>query len=466
MEVLVNSPRCALPVLQGADQRLVDRYQKCFMSQLSNAQILASGFHSLPDTNAAFSATQAVWRFLNNASVTLPMLVKPILDQACTAIVRDSKDWVLVAIDWSNIRFNSHRAKQQRVALSRRDDQGYQLLTALAMNDVDGAPIAPLCLELQANNGVHSTRAATPQKSVSSLESLQPVMDHVKSNVVATQRPTVFIIDREADSAGNYRTWDAAGHHFIVRADDQPQVMYNDQTMSAGAVADALKTQNAFTECRKILYKNRPATQFIAEASVVLVRPATKTRKDKDGKIRKEKIAGAPLPLRLIVSEVRDDQGKVLARWLLLCNLPRTVDAATIALWYYWRWKIENFHKLLKSAGYDIEQWQQETPEAIARRLLITAMSCVVVWDLARLETSAAEPLRNILVRLSGRQMKRGKMKPNFTIPALLAGLGILIPMLALLEEHTVEDLRAMAEKLLPGILQIQSGKSKIKKDV
>ena len=30
----------------------------------------------------------------------------------------------------------------------------------------------------------------------------------------------------------------------------------------------------------------------------------------------------------------------------------KDIDASTIALWYYWRWKIETFFKLMKSAGH------------------------------------------------------------------------------------------------------------------
>jgi IS4 transposase len=47
--------------------------------------------------------------------------------------------------------------------------------------------------------------------------------------------------------------------------------------------------------------------------------------------------------LRLVVTEVRDLGGRVLARWLLLTNVPTELaDAATIARWYYFRWRIEN----------------------------------------------------------------------------------------------------------------------------
>jgi len=157
---------------------------------------------------------------------------------------------------------------------------------------------------------------------------------------------------------------------------------------------------------------------------------------------------------------VRDvASGEVLARWLLLTNVPASeADAATVARWYYWRWRIESYHKLLKGAGQQVEQWQQESAAALARRLLVAAMACVVVWRLARDDRPQAAAMREVLVRLSGRQMRRGKATRGFTEPALLAGLGVLLPMLELLEHHDVADLRAMAEAALPGLLRREGG--------
>ncbi len=62
-------------------------------------------------------------------------------------------------------------------------------------------------------------------------------------------------------------------------------------------------------------------------------------------------VAGEPVTLRLIVSEVPAANGRVLAQWLLLSNVAATVAAGRLALWYYWRWRIESFFKLLKGAG-------------------------------------------------------------------------------------------------------------------
>ena len=50
------------------------------------------------------------------------------------------------------------------------------------------------------------------------------------------------------------------------------------------------------------------------------------------------------MTLRLVVSRVDPADGGPVAEWLLLTNLPAAVSAATVALWYYWRWRVEMFH--------------------------------------------------------------------------------------------------------------------------
>ena len=152
------------------------------------------------------------------------------------------------------------------------------------------------------------------------------------------------------------------------------------------------------------------------------------------------------MALRLIIVELRDTEGKVLAHWLLLSNVP--LDWATsdqLARCYYWRWRIESFFKLLKSHGQQLEHWQQETGPAIFRRLLVAAMACVVVWQLQADESPSAMELKTVLVRLSGRQTKR---KRPHTAPALLAGMWALLSMFALLEHYDLRKLRQLANKI------------------
>ena len=93
---------------------------------------------------------------------------------------------------------------------------------------------------------------------------------------------------------------------------------------------------------------------------------------------------------------------------LLLTNVT-AVNTATIALWYYWRWQIECFFKLLKQAGHHLESWQQESAAAIAKRLLVVSMACVTVWAIAADKSKEAAELRVFLIKLSGRQMRHKK---------------------------------------------------------
>jgi hypothetical protein len=248
--------------------------------------------------------------------------------------------------------------------------------------------------------------------------------------------PVVHIIDREADSVGHYRSWDQAGHLFLIRADDDRLVDFEGQERLLPEVVDLLRQRGLFHHSREVLYRGKRARQYVAEAAVTLSRPA----KRKHGAVLEP---GRPLTLRLIVSEVRDDEGKVLATWLLLTNLPGVVSAAEVALWYYWRWRIESTFKLVKSAGQNLEQWQQEDAYAVSRRLLVALMACVVVWRLARGTTPEAAQLRRVLIRLSGRQMKYGV---EYTEPALLAGLWVVLQMLELLEHYDLDELRRLLQ--------------------
>jgi hypothetical protein len=133
--------------------------------------------------------------------------------------------------------------------------------------------------------------------------------------------------------------------------------------------------------------------------------------------------------------------------WLLLTNLGAEVEASVIAEWYYWRWLIESYFKLCKSAGQHLEQWQQESAEAVAKRLLIGAMASVVVWQVQRENSPGGEELRQLLLRLSGRQVRRGQA----TAPALLAGMWVLLAMLDVLSHYDLAELKQMERLMLPG---------------
>src|SRR5262249_58483630 len=237
-----------------------------------------------------------------------------------------------------------------------------------------------------------------------------------------------------ADDWTQYGAGRADAGYCRVRANSSRKVRWQGGEWSLADLAGRLP----FRRCREVQYKGQKAVQHVAEAEVVLDRPAWRHRR-RGGRVINERVPGPPLTLRLVVSRVCDATGRTLAVWDLLTNVPAEVDTATVALWYYWRWRIESLFKLLKSAGQQVEHWKQPTGAAIAKRLVVAAMACALVWRLERQPSAEAGTLRALLVRLSGRQMRWGR---EATAPALLAGLWVLLAMLEVLEAHSVEELR------------------------
>lgn len=422
------------------DERLQSRYQTLVKAHMHTATPIAAGPSAVHDGSSALAATQAAWRFFNNERVTLAALAQPLLAAGARAAI-DCGTTLLIH-DWSKVDYGNHRSKRDTRQLTHLHDVGYELTTALLISATDGSALAPMQMHLKTGAAMHST-GTSPGLDDHHLDQVLPTM--AASRQWGLPRPPVHVIDREADSVGHLRQWHQAGHDVLVRADDR-RVLWQDQETLLSQVVTSLQASSSFTQARTIDFQGKAMTQHVAEATVTLHRPAKK--RGQDGKQRE--VPGEPLMLRLIVAQVRDDQGKTVATWMLLTNVAATsADAATIALWYYWRWRIESFFKLLKSAGQQIEHWQQETGAAIARRLLVAAMACVTVWQLERQKSAEAQQMKQLLVRLSGRQTKRAR---PCTASAMLAGLFVLLPLLDLLATHhgDLSEIRRLAEQTLP----------------
>ncbi len=404
-----------------------------------SAQALAAGIGALPDTRSSAAYTQAAWRFLNNPRVGLQELARPLLSAAVPMADAHCEDYALIMHDWSRLYFGKHTRKTDRRQITHKTDIGYELQSAVLVSDVSGKPLAPLVHNLMNDKCVYSTMHARPRRCAKHLDELSTRM--LWLDELGWGKVPVHIVDREADSAAHWRAWCAQGSRFLVRAKDTPRVCFEGAPITSRELAERLSYQSA----GEVLYHERRAHQSIAQAKVVITRKA-KPKREFKGK-RVAPVAGVPLALRLVVSRVHDDQGRLLAQWLLLTNVSDEVDAATIARWYYYRWQIESMFKLLKSAGQQVEDWLQDDALAIAKRLVVASCACVLVWQLAALTSPQAIEIQHFLVRLSGRQTKRRR---PVTAPALFAGLWMLFSTLTLLEHYDVAQLKQYARFVFP----------------
>jgi hypothetical protein len=385
------------------------------------------------------SFAQKLWRFCIDPRVEESALIEPMHEAVRQEVA--SRPGVLLGIhDWSTLSFGSHHSKTDRATLTHAKDVGYDLASVLVVRGDDGAPVAPVLVSLTTADGVLSTRDDVPAVDICHIDQVLGAMQYVRDQDFGAT--VVHVIDREADSVNHWRQWTADGHLALVRADDR-KVLCDGQGTSLTATAERLRQEGAFEDAGEVLYHGRKARLFVAEAGVVLHRPGKRT----EGK-KKFEVPGPPLPLRLVVTEVRDNQGRVLARWLLLTNVPADLaDAATIATWYYFRWRIESLHKLLKSSGWQLEAWLQRNGERIMIKLLLALGACTSVWALERRGDSGSVTFKQLLMELSGRQTKRIRA---ITTSGLLAGLWVLQSALGALASHGLEQLNAMLEHHLP----------------
>jgi hypothetical protein len=421
------------------DRRLQKRYLILVHSHMRQAPKLAAGIASLPGVGSSWTCTQAAWRFLNNDRVKLSALIEPLREEGRERANASSAPFVMLVHDWCKLTYR-HRARKRDLAqLTHGTDVGYELTTALLVSADDGSPLAPMEMHLKTEEGVLSTRTPAP-RCVGHLEQILPTMK--ASRRWGVRKPILHVIDREADSVDHYRRWDKAGEKFLVRGDDR-RVKWRGKSRLLSEIRVELREDGAFRNMGDARHHGHRAELWVAETEVVLHRPAKKNIKGK-----KYERPGRPLALRFIAVQLRDEQGQIiLAEWLLLTNMPvELASAELLARCYYWRWRIESFFKLLKGHGLELEQWLQETGQAIARRLLIAAMACVVVWKLQADDSPKAVELKNVLVGLSGRLTKRSR--PH-TAPALLAGLWVLLSMASILEHYPLQKLKQLAAEIL-----------------
>jgi len=397
-------------------------------SHLKANQRLAAASHAELGTQSSFAATQAAWRFYDNEKTTLSKLAQPLVAASCDGIAEHCESYALIVHDWSGINYSKHKGKTDKKVLHNQYEQGYELQSSIALSDKNGMPLGVLVQNLVTQDGVLSSYQGDGwHKEHEHLQELATRVQWLEKQAI--KQPQVHIIDREGDAVEWLRA--CPNSQFLIRCRKNSTVRFNDQCLQVQALAQQLDYS---TPAREVRYQGKIAYQSVAQCRVDVVRAAKPKRKQHD---KVKQIHGEPFSAQFVVSRIVNAQGDVLAEWYLLSNV-FAVSAQTIATWYYWRWQIECFFKLLKGQGLQLEDWQQESGLAIAKRLLVATQACVLVWQLQQNDSPQATEFKTFLVRLSGRQMK--KQRP-ITPSALLEGLGLFLTMMNALDLYSIDQL-------------------------
>jgi len=412
---------------------------------MNHKQNSTNGLNLLIKDIDGFSQAQSAWRFYNNSNVDIESLNSPMLETGLKAIEEECSKYLLVAHDWSLISYRNHTAKddcieERRSNSTEAKSKGYDLQSSLAISDRTGKPITPLIHNLKTKNKIYSTYNHAIDMRLTHLNELSQRIKYI-NNDMAIDKKIVHIIDREADSVGFFRALDKEDF-YIVRALDRVTVEYNGSKTTQKELA---KTINLGEYVKTIKYKKREVKIYVNSVDIEITRDAYEKKVNEQGKVSYKKIKGEAVKSRFIVERLVDKENNVVATWLLLSNLKDDVDSKTIGLWYYYRWNIETYFKLLKSSGFNLEKWQQETAGAIFKRLLIASYACLLVWQIEHSNHQNIIEVKKFLVKLSGRLVSRDK---DSTSPALLAGIWSFFSTMDILELYDIEKLFSMKKEL------------------
>lgn len=411
-----------------------------------------NGLRLLQGGIKGLSEVQASYRFFNNSNVTSEELFKPIVENLKNEITKQCNKYLLAMSDWSHLDFKKHTSKKELKSENRKDTCmkiGYDLQSTLAVSDRSGEPIAPMVHNLKTASSIYSTYDCKIDINLTHLEELARRAEYINTTFNIDNIQIVQIVDREADSVAFARELVNCDSLFVLRGKGNSKVQYTDKITNTtidikqSNLADKLPLGK---KVKKIKYKNKKVTIFANECDITIVRDATKWVIQDDGKRKLIKTKGEPIKARFVVERLVNDKNEIVATWLLISNVyDEDVTAGTIATWYYYRWKIESYFKLLKSSGFNLEQWQQKDPQALFKRLLVVSQSCMLVWKIANDNSINAKKLRDILIELSGKQLEWGV---EFTYPALLKGLENYLITVDMLSRFSVEDILKMKDEI------------------
>lgn len=322
-------------------------------------------------------------RFLANRRVTIEQLIKGWSDQTAAAAAGRH---VLAIHDTSE--FNFHTTPKRRRGLGEIGKGGGRGLLVHAMLAVDadiGSCLGLVTGRIWTRRGrvkvAHQKRRATNKESyrwTATAEQAKPVL--------AQAAMVTAISDREGDIFDTWATVPEQNFHLIIRS-------MHDRRLANGASLYAIGESFAWTTTRLVTLPEREHKRSARSANLTL-------RFGKVELARPQNTLERHLPKSVIVTFIevieRDPpKGADPVHWRLLTT-HEVADAAAawqIVDWYKMRWTIEQFWRLLKLQGLNLENSQIETADRLIKLAAIAAKAAVVTLQLLQArDEPAREP--------------------------------------------------------------------------
>lgn len=360
------------------DKRLTDRLQQIggTLGRLPN--------ESIPHACGDWASTKGTYRFCDNDTVD-PTEITASHAQAQGERLRDV-DELLVIGDTTTLTFPSHSAKEGLgdIGTSETDIEGVKLHSSIGVNteqtDMTGVLDQQALIQYQ---DAEETYDSNGRGESVALESEQDKWvrgeRHARDALPDHVRP-IFVHDRGADAFPYYRahTTDLADTGFIVRASHNRRIYTptGDESQLFDWAEELPEVNRQTIELQQSGDREYREAEVAISAGTCELRPPTNASD-----------TGEPIEVNVVrVDEVgRPDDDAI--EWVLLTSEPvdTVEEVMTVIEYYEARWRIEEWHQVLKS-GCRIEERQLETWE---RMETIMRIYSVIAWKVLSLRTLA-----------------------------------------------------------------------------
>jgi hypothetical protein len=310
-------------------------------------------------------------RFLGNAKVTTEALIEGWSEG--TAAAAEGRH-ILAIQDTSEINFATTAKRRRGLGeIGKGNGHGVLLHPMLAVDAENGSCLGLLSGQVWTRKGRRTI--SHDLRDLSDKESQRWIATALAAKPLLAKAATVTVLgDRESDIFALYAS--AAEERFEVIARSMHDRKLADGIgLYAASEAMAVVDQRAIVLPARAQRAERVAILELRFGAVELARPQTKF------------LRHLPESLPLILVEVCESDpqaGTEPLHWRLLTTHPvANAEAAwRIVEWYKWRWLIEQFFRVLKTQGFQLEDSQIATADRLLKLVAIAAKAAVVTLQL------------------------------------------------------------------------------------
>ena len=310
-------------------------------------------------------------RFLGNAKVTAARVIESWSEG--TAGAAEGRH-ILAIQDTSEINFATTAKRRRGLGeIGKGNGRGVLLHPMLAVDAENGSCLGLLSGQVWTRKGRRTV--SHDLRDLSDKESQRWIATALAAKPLLAKAATVTVLgDRESDIFALYAS--AAEERFEVIARSMHDRKLADGIgLYAASEAMAVVEQRAIVLPARAQRAGRAAVLELRFGAVELARPQTKFLRHLPGS----------LPLTLVEVRESDPQaGTEPLHWRLLTTHPvANAEAAwRIVEWYKWRWLIEQFFRILKTQGFQLEDSQIATADRLLKLVAIAAKAAVVTLQL------------------------------------------------------------------------------------